>query len=84
MTEHLSNIPASIQAKILNRVQARGDDFNLTLKRYAAKRFLYRLGMSPHRSRFVLKGAMLFALWDGARFCPTRDLDFSGYGDTST
>jgi hypothetical protein len=41
---------------------ARKGDFQLTLQRYAAERFLYRLGISPYRDRFVLKGAMLFVL----------------------
>ena len=29
--------------------------------RYALERLLYRLSLSPHRERFVLKGAMLLA-----------------------
>jgi hypothetical protein len=81
MTERSKNLPASIQARLLNRAQAHGEDFNLLLKRYAAERFLYRLGASPQRGRFVLKGAMLFTLWDGLLYRPTRDLDFASYGD---
>ncbi len=50
------------------------------LQRYAIERFLYRLGASAHRNRFVLKGATLFALWGSSLYRPTRDLDFTGYG----
>lgn len=73
------NVPASIHARLLSRAQQRGEDFNLTLQRYAAERFLYRLGASRHRQRFVLKGAMLLPLWGGDLYRATRDLDLTGY-----
>lgn len=44
------------------------------------ERFLYRLGQSKYREQFVLKGAMLFALWDKTTYRPTKDLDLAGYG----
>ena len=31
--------------------------------RYALERLLYRLSLSRHAERFVLKGAMLFSAW---------------------
>lgn len=40
----------------------------------------YRLSVSPHASRFVLKGAALFTLWGGAPHRATRDLDLLGFG----
>jgi hypothetical protein len=61
-------------------MRQRGEDVQFGLQRYATERFLYRLGVSPHRERFVLKGAALFALWGGSLYRPTRDLDFTGYG----
>lgn len=60
-----------------------GDDFQLVLNRYALERFLFRLGRSPHRDRFVLKGAMLFSLWGGSIYRPTRDLDLHGFVESS-
>lgn len=74
------NVAASVHARLRAKRRTRGDDFDLILRRYAGERFLYRLGQSPHRDRFVLKGAMLFALWGGMAFRPTRDLDFTGFG----
>jgi hypothetical protein len=35
--------------------------------------------MSSHCDRLVLKGAMLFRLWGGADFRPTKDLDLLGF-----
>lgn len=80
MTKPITNIAASVRAKLFIGAQTRGEDFNLVLQRYAAERFLYRLGASRHREKFVLKGAMLFALWGGSMYRATRDLDLTGYG----
>jgi predicted nucleotidyltransferase component of viral defense system len=76
------NVAASVHARLLNRARQHGEDFQLVLHRYAAERFLYRLGKCSQRERYVLKGAMLFALWGGALYRPTRDLDFTGYGSS--
>ena len=81
MTKPLTNIAASVRTKLLTGAQARSEDFNLVLQRYAAERFLYRLGASQYRDKFVLKGAMLFALWGGSMYRATRDLDLTGYGE---
>ncbi len=69
----------SIRQRLRNELRARGEDVTLGLPRYAVERFLYRLGRSRHRERFVLKGATLFAIW-GTAYRPTRDVDFTGYG----
>jgi hypothetical protein len=76
------NFAASVHDRLLNRSRDRGEDFSFVLHRYAAERFLYRLGLSTHREQLVLKGAMLFAVWGGSAYRPTRDLDFTGYGDS--
>ncbi len=78
------DIAASIRARLLARSRETGEDFQFLLQRYASERFLYRLGESPHRDRYVLKGAMLFALWGGSLYRATRDLDFTGYGNSET
>ena len=77
------NVGASVRARLLNRSRETGEDFQPLLRRYAAERFLYRLGESRHRDRYVLKGGMLLALWGDMIYRPTRDLDFSGYGVSS-
>lgn len=69
-----------MRARLLNLHERSGEDYNLLLVRYALERFLYRLGRSPHRGNFVLKGAMLFRLWGGSAYRATRDLDLLGFG----
>ena len=71
----------SIRQRLRNELRARGEDVALGLQRYAIERFLYRLGRSRHRERYVLKGATLFAIW-GTAYRPTRDIDFTGYGSS--
>jgi hypothetical protein len=73
----------SIRQRLRNELRGRGEDVTLGLQRYAVERFLYRLGQSQHRQRFVLKGATLFAIW-GTAYRPTRDIDFTGYGSADS
>jgi len=77
------NLTASVRQRLLNRAREKGEDFNLVLTRYALERLLYRLARSKYTDRFVLKGAMLFAVWANRVYRPTRDLDLLGYGDSS-
>lgn len=80
MTKPPTDFGASARARLLALTRSRKGEFQLTLQRYAAERFLYRLGRSPYRGKFVLKGAMLFVLWDEATAIrSTRDLDLAGY-----
>jgi hypothetical protein len=79
----VTNVAASIRAQLRAHSGQTGEDFQFLLQRFASERFLYRLGQSPHRGRFVLKGAMLFVLWGGPFYRPSRDLDFAGYGSSS-
>ncbi len=44
------------------------------------ERLLYRLGQSQYHDQFLLKGAMLFAVWGGEAHRPTRDVDLLGFG----
>ena len=65
------NVGASVRARLMSRSRNTGENFQFLLQRYAAERFLYRLGESQHRERYVLKGAMLLALWDEAVYRST-------------
>ncbi len=82
-TDSPRNVAASVRQRLLNRARETGEDFNLILTRYAAERLLYRLSQSRYNSGFILKGAMLFAVWSGKRHRPTRDLDLTAYGNDS-
>jgi predicted nucleotidyltransferase component of viral defense system len=70
----------SIRQRLENHARKSGQDIQRTLVRYALERLLYRLSISDHRDRFILKGAMLFSVWDGAPFRATGDLDLLGNG----
>ena len=72
MSRHL---PASVRARLKQRADALREDFNLTLTRYGLERLLYRLSISPHAERYLLKGALLFSLWFDQPHRPTRDVD---------
>lgn len=56
---------------------------DLLLTRYALERLLHRLSLSPHRERFVLKGAMLLVTWFDEPHRATRDVDLLGFGDVT-
>lgn len=75
-----ANRAASIRARLKNHADAAKEDFNLVLTRYGIERLLYRLATSGHAPHFVLKGALLFALWYGQPHRPTRDADLLGFG----
>jgi predicted nucleotidyltransferase component of viral defense system len=77
------HLAQSVHQRLLNKARERREDPNLVLIHYALERFLYRLGRSPYRDRFILKGAMLFAAWTDQAHRPTRDLDLLGIGDSS-
>jgi len=80
--KRIKNVAASVRQRLLNYAHERGEEFGLVLSRYAAERFLYRLTQSEHRDRFVLKGALLFLIWEGELHRMTRDLDLLGYGES--
>lgn len=79
----LTNVAASVRDRLKTISVESGQDFNTLLTRYAIERLLFRLAASKHRQRFVLKGAILFALWQETPHRVTRDLDLLGFGDSS-
>src|SRR5258706_7751205 len=83
MKRAVKNVGASTRRKLANIRDRTGIDYNQLLINYAIERFLYRLSQSPHARDFVLKGAMLFTLWEGAPHRETRDLDLLGFGESS-
>ncbi len=81
MTGGESNLPASVAARLLNRAQQTGDVYQTLLTTFCFERFLYRLGKSEARERFVLKGAMLLRTWSDQPYRATRDLDLLRRGE---
>lgn len=81
MNDGITNVAASVRARLLNHARQHGDEFQRVLTRYAIERLLFRLSRSDDADRFVLKGAMLFATWSEHAFRPTGDLDLLGQGN---
>lgn len=80
MTSRKTNVAASVKDRLLRLAKARGDDLNFILARYGLERLLYRLSRSEYEKDFIVKGAMLFAVWSGSPHRATKDLDLLGRG----
>ena len=78
------NVGHSVFQRLLNHAKIHKENFNLLLSRYGVKRLLYRLSISPHADRFILKGASLFLAWQGQNYRVTKDADLLGFGPADT
>lgn len=76
-----TNMAKSVKDRLLNIARKEGRAFDVLLVRFALERLLYRLSISAHRDRFVLKGGMLVTVWVADDNRVTRDADFLGHGD---
>ena len=70
------DLAASVANRLLQLSRQTGADYQIILLRFAIERLMYRLTQSSHSEEFVLKGAMLFVVWTGNTYRPTKDLDF--------
>lgn len=75
----ITNLPASVRQRLQHVARESGRPFHEVLQYYAMERFLYRLSVSEHADKFVLKGALMLAAWGGAATRPTRDIDLLGF-----
>lgn len=84
---HTLNSPEALVMSVRQRLQnianKTGEPFQYVMERYVIERFLYRLGQSKQSDAFILKGATLFWVWNGAPHRRTRDLDMLKVGDSS-
>lgn len=74
----IKDIAASVRQRLLNKARAENSQFDELLRYYVMERFLYRLSKSQHSERFVLKGALMLAVWDAPTTRPTSDIDVLG------
>jgi hypothetical protein len=79
----LHNAPASVHQRLLNIARKTARPFDEVLQYFTMERFLYRLSQTEHANSFVLKGALLFRIWDTPDSRATRDIDFLAYVDNS-
>ncbi len=76
--KNLKNAAISIRQKLLNKANAENRTFNEVLQYYCMERFLYRLSVSPHADKFILKGALMLRVWQAPEIRPTMDIDMLG------
>jgi predicted nucleotidyltransferase component of viral defense system len=72
MRQRLKNVSASVRARLNNLAKESGQPFLSVLLRYVQERFLYRLSVSKHADRFVLKGGLLLYGAYGFKFAAFR------------
>jgi len=81
MKKEIKNIEASVKAQLQNKAKETNRPFAEILRYYGMERFLYRFSKSKYADRFVLKGALLFAVWQIPERRTTLDIDFLGRFD---
>ncbi len=74
----VTNVAASVHQRLLNKARRENRPFNELLQVYAMERFLYRLSVSRHAEKFVLKGALMLTAWNAPISRPTMDIDLLG------
>jgi predicted nucleotidyltransferase component of viral defense system len=77
----LKDMAASVRQRLRDLARARNEDFDYVLRQYVMQRLLYRLSCSDFSEQFVLKGALLFRVWNENFHRPTRDIDLLSFGD---
>ncbi len=73
--DEIKNLAASVRQRLMNLADRSGEPFQRVLVNYGLERLLYRLSCSRYHDRFVLKGALLFAVWSDLPHRPTMDVD---------
>lgn len=76
MKKDIKNIQASVRAQLQNKAKEMNCPFAEVLQYYGMERFLYRLSKSEHSNKFVLKGALMFTVWQVPERRTTLDIDF--------
>lgn len=76
MKKDVTNIQASVRARLQNKAKETNRPFAEVLQYYGMERFLYRFSKSDYANKFVLKGALLFTVWQIPERRTTLDIDF--------
>jgi len=81
MRENLKNIEASVRDRLQNKARETNRPFAEVLQYYSMERFLYRFSQSKYKDKFILKGALMFTVWEVSDRRTTLDIDFLAYFD---
>lgn len=77
MKKEIKNDKASVRALLNNKARETNRPFMEVLQYYGMERFLYRLSCSKYSNKFILKGALMFTVWDVPERRSTIDIDFT-------
>ena len=76
MRDDVKNIAASVRSRLQNKARETSRPFAEVLQYYAMERFLYRFSKSDYAEKFILKGALMFTVWQVPERRATLDIDF--------
>lgn len=81
--KEIKNMGFSVKERLKSYSAKNKRTFNDLLKFYVMERILYRLSKSEFSNKFILKGALMFRVWNYDKFRPTQDIDLLGKTDNS-
>lgn len=76
MKKDIKDLASSVQARLQNIAKETGRPYSEVLQYYGMERFLYRFSRSEYANQFILKGALMFAVWQVLERRMTLDIDF--------
>jgi len=76
MTDVIKNMAHSVRTRLQNQARETERPFSEILQYYGIERFLYRLSCSKYKEKFILKGALMFTVWNVPKRRTTLDIDF--------
>ena len=84
MKKDIKNLQASVKARLQNKAKETNRSFSEILQYYGMERFLYRFSRSKYADKFILKGALMFTVWQISERRTTLDIDFLAHFDNQT
>jgi len=81
LKKDIKNLSSSVKARLQNKAKETNRSFSEILQYYGMERFLYRFSRSKYADKFILKGALMFTVWQVPERRTTLDIDFLAYYD---
>jgi len=76
LKKNVRNLSASVKARLQNKAKETNRPFSEIAQYYGMERFLYRFSRSKYSDKFILKGALMFSVWQVPERRATLDIDF--------
>lgn len=72
----VKNVEALVRGRLQDKARKTNRPFAEILQYYGMERFLYRYAQSKYAKSFILKGALMFTVWNVPERRTTVDIDF--------